>query len=112
MSHDTIQGVGPDVPVTTNEYGGKQSETPFGFHLLPASALFEAARVAQYGATKYGETFEERNYTKIPTVEHLNHALQHIYAFIAGDTQDDHLGHALVRLMFAYDVDCLQNKGD
>lgn len=99
-----IIGVEADAPVIINEIGGKQSDSPFGFYLLPASSLFDAARVAKYGADKYGETFEDRNYTKISTVEHLNHAIQHIYAFLAGDTQDDHLGHAIVRLMFAYDV--------
>jgi len=102
---DYIFGVEPDAPVVENENGGKQSDTPYGFHLLPCSALFDAARVAKYGADKYGETFDKRNYTKIDTVEHLNHAVQHIYAFLAGDTQDDHLGHAIVRLMFAYDVE-------
>ena len=100
-----IAGVEPDAPVITNPNGGKQSDTPYGFHLLPISALFDAAKVAKYGADKYGETFSKRNYTKIDTIEHLNHAIQHIYAFLAGDKQDDHLGHAIVRLMFAYDVE-------
>ena len=99
-----IFGVEPEAPVIMNENGGKQSDTPYGFHLLPISALFDAAKVAKYGADKYGETFDKRNYTKIPVTDHLNHAVQHIYAFLAGDTQDDHLGHAIVRLMFAYEV--------
>jgi len=99
-----VLGVEPDAPVVENENGGKQSDTPYGFHLLPISALFDAAKVAKYGADKYGETFENRNYTKIDEKEHLNHAIQHIYAFLFGDRQDDHLGHAIVRLMFAYDV--------
>lgn len=102
--YNIIAGIEPDAPVTVNENGGKQSDTPYGFHLVPSSAIFDAAKVLKYGADKYGETFEHRNYNKISTVDHLNHALQHIYAFLAGDTQDDHLGHALVRLMFAYDV--------
>lgn len=102
---DIILGVEPDAPVVENENGGKQSDTPYGFHLLPISALFDAAKVAKYGADKYGETFDKRNYTKIDTLDHLNHAVQHIYAFLAGDKQDDHLGHAIVRLMFAYDVE-------
>ncbi len=106
-----IDGVEPDAPVVVNENGGKQSGTPYGFHLLPPSALFDAAKVARYGADKYGETFTDRNYTKISTVEHLNHASQHIYAFLAGDKQDDHLGHAIVRLMFAYDVDRRDSDG-
>ena len=106
-----IDGVEPDAPVVVNENGGKQSGTPYGFHLLPPSTLFDAAKVARYGADKYGETFTDRNYTKISTVEHLNHAIQHIYAFLAGDTQDDHLGHAIVRLMFAYDTNRREQDG-
>lgn len=100
-----IKGLEPDAPVIINDNGGKQSDTPYGFHLIPTSAIFDAAKVLKYGADKYGETFENRNYTKIDTVDHLNHALQHIYAFLAGDKQDDHLGHAIVRLLFAYDVE-------
>ena len=104
MSSEYIFGVEPDAPVVTNEIGGKQSSSPYGFYLLPPSALFDAAKVCKDGADKYGETLTNRNYTKISTEEHLNHALQHIFAFLAGDTQDDHLGHAIVRLMFAFDV--------
>lgn len=103
--NDYIPGVEPDAPVIINANGGKQSDTPYGFHLLPVSALFDAAKVAKYGADKYGEDFCHRNYTKISQIEHLNHAVQHIYAYLAGDKQDDHLGHAIVRLMFAFDVD-------
>ena len=87
-----------------NQAGGKQSATPYGFHLLPLNAMFAAAAVAQYGAEKYGEDFYHRNYTKIPAEEHINHAIQHLYAFLAGDESDDHLGHAIVRAMFAYEV--------
>ena len=51
-----ILGVQPDVPTETNECGGKQSATPYAFHLLPPNAIFAAAEVAKYGAEKYGET--------------------------------------------------------
>ena len=110
MNTGFVPGIEPDAPVVTNDNGGKQSDTPYGFHLLPISALFDAAKVAKYGADKYGETFYNRNYTKIDEIDHLNHALQHIYAFLSGDTQDDHLGHAIVRLMFAYDVNKRKGK--
>ena len=71
--------------------------------------MFAAARVALQGAIKYEETVRDRNYTKIPAEEHANHCVQHLYAYLAGDASDDHLGHAIVRCMFAYDVD--QRKG-
>lgn len=110
-----LLGVTPDAPVVTNENGGKQSASPYAFELLPPHALFEAAAVAKHGADKYGESFGNRNYTKIDSKSHLNHALQHIYAYLAGDKSDDHLSHALVRLMFAVDMDrreSMENKPD
>lgn len=66
--------------------------------------MFAAAQVAHRGAVKYGETFDNRNFVKIPAEDHINHALQHLYAHLAGDRTDDHLGHAIVRAMFAYEV--------
>ena len=99
-----LSALSPDAPVTENALGGKQSETPYAFHMLPPEAMFAAAQTAGYGAKKYGETFSDRNYVKIQTEDHLNHALQHVYAYLAGDKQDDHLPHAIVRLMFAYDT--------
>lgn len=74
--------------------------------------MFAAATVAKYGAEKYGEDFYHRNYTKIPPEEHINHAIQHLYAFLAGDESDDHLGHAIVRSMFAFEVNHERNKTD
>ncbi len=74
--------------------------------------MFAAAMVAQYGAEKYGEDFYHRNYTKIPPEEHINHAIQHLYAFLAGDESDDHLSHAILRAMFAYEVDHERDRTD
>lgn len=30
---ESTEGVAPDAPVVVNEAGGKQSDTPYGFHL-------------------------------------------------------------------------------
>ena len=105
MSQEILLGVSPDAPVVTNEKGGKQSASPYAFELLPPYAMFQAAEVARHGADKYGEKFGDRNYVKIDSKSHLNHALQHIFAYLAGDTSDNHLAHALVRMMFAVDMD-------
>lgn len=99
-----VKGMAPDAPVVTNEQGGKQSDSPYAFHMIPVSSVLAAAEVCAYGAKKYGETIGNRNYTKIPTEEHINHAIAHMYAYLAGDKTDDHLGHAIVRAMFAYDT--------
>ena len=41
-----------------------------------------------------------------------NHAIQHLYAYLAGDTSDDHLAHAILRAMFAFEVDHEQDRTD
>lgn len=92
-----VEGVGPDAPVITNEVGAKQSGSPYRCDLLDGSAILRLSAVLKYGADKYGDN----NWRGIPLMDHLNHALVHIFAYLAGDTQDDHLGHAQCRLHMA-----------
>ncbi|GHU71328.1 hypothetical protein FACS1894184_17980 [Clostridia bacterium] len=106
-----IEGIGPDAPTTSNSAGGQQSLNPYGFHLIPARALFEVARVLQQGAAKYGETLDDRNYNKVPLEAHLNHALAHIFAMLAGDSSDAHGAHACCRLLFALDQSIRYENG-
>lgn len=89
--------VGKDLKTIINEHGGAQSEVYYRFDLIDTSAIFALAKVLKEGADKYGEN----NWRKICAGEHINHALIHIYAYLAGDKQDDHLEHAFTRLMFA-----------
>lgn len=98
---DLIEGVGPDAPTVVNEHGGKQSQVLYRFDLVDPIAMFEMCRVLQKGAEKYGED----NWKNISIRDHLNHLLIHVYAYLAGDTQDDHLSHALCRAMMAVAVD-------
>ena len=42
---------------------------------------------------------------------HLNKALIHIAAFLAGDTQDDHIGHACCRLQMALEKHLSEQTG-
>lgn len=86
--------------MTQNEHGGKQSYIPVRFDLIDGKAMFEMAKVLDYGARKYGEG----NWRAIDIPEHLNHALAHIFAWLAGDRTDDHLSHALCRTTFAVAV--------
>ena len=74
--------------------------------------MFAAAETAKYGAEKYNETLQNRNYKRISAEEHINHAIQHLYAFLAGDESDDHLSHAILRAMFAYEVNHEQDRTD
>lgn len=96
-----VKGVGADAPVVANKFGGKQSKMEYDFTQLDPLAMFQLAGILKRGADKYGRD----NWKRITTEEHLNHALQHIFAYLAGDRQDDHLGHAFCRLMMAIVVD-------
>lgn len=90
----------PDAPTTTNEKGGNQSDIRVRFDLIDAKALFEMAKVLDAGAKKYGEN----NWRKIEVEDHLNHLLMHTFAYLSGDTTDDHLSHILCRATFALGV--------
>lgn len=94
-----IDGIGPDAAMETNERGGKQSATPYRVDLIPPLAVLHVAKVSKYGAASHGVN----NWHRIPSADHLNHALAHIFAHLAGDTQDDHLGHAAWRVLAALD---------
>lgn len=95
-----IDGVGPDAPTTTNERGGKQSHVPYRMDLIDGAALFAMAKVLAEGAEKYGAN----NWRAIAIEDHLNHLIIHAYAYLAGDTSDEHLAHALCRATFAQAV--------
>ena len=95
-----IAGVGPDAPIVTNEKGGTQSALPYRFDLVDPLVMFNLAHILDQGAKSHGLW----NWREIPVNDNLNHALAHIYAHLAGDVQDDHLGHALCRLMFAKSI--------
>lgn len=92
-----VAGVGPDAPTETNERGASQSQVEYHFDSIDARALLELARVHAQGDTKYGRD----NWRGIAERDHINHALIHLYAYLAGDTQDDHLAHALCRTEMA-----------
>lgn len=96
----TIDGVGADAPTVVNEAGAKQSSTLYRMDLLPPAATLAVAAVLKHGADKYGAD----NWRGIPVEDHLNHALIHAYAFLAGDEQDDHLEHFACRALMALEI--------
>lgn len=100
-STPVIAGVGPDAPTVTNDAGGKQSAVPYRCDLLPPRALLDVAAVLKGGADRYGDD----NWRAIGRRDHLNHALTHVYAYLAGDRSDDHLSHAACRLLFAMETE-------
>lgn len=95
-----IEGVGKDAPVVENEVGAKQSGSPYRCDLFPPQAMLAVAKVLKEGADKYGD----ENWRGIPIRDHLSHAMTHMLAYLAGDSQDDHLGHAACRMLMALDL--------
>lgn len=95
-----MRGVGKDAPMIVDEDGGKQSKTVGRFDLVPGEAIIRAAAICEAG-----ENHGHNNWRRIKYASHINHALQHLSALLADDTSDDHLGHALVRLMMAVAVE-------
>lgn len=75
----------------------KQEALPARFDLVPPSALERVAQTLHEGAEKYGEY----NWQTINLDDHINHAIAHVYAYLSGDDSEDHLTHAICRLMFA-----------
>lgn len=95
-----LSGMAANIDTTTNEQGGKQSDLPYRFDLIPMLAFIAEAGVLYVGAKTYGVG----NWKSIPIEDHLNHAMAHIAAYLSGDKQDDHLTHASCRIHFANEL--------
>lgn len=74
------------------------------YDLISPIGLEAVARACAEGASKYGDWNWERG---MPVHDLLNHALRHIYCYLAGDRTDDHLGHAAWNLLAAVHSDAL-----
>jgi hypothetical protein len=65
--------------------------------LIPLEGLKRLGRTLKEGAEKY----DDHNWRYgFKWSNPANHALQHIYKFLAGDESEDHLGHAMANLFF------------
>ncbi len=100
MSKKDEQLVGKVHPMNTHSFdsGAKRQELEPRFDLISPNALRRLAMTTAEGAKKYGE-HNWRN--GIPSSNLLNHAINHIYEYIAGDRSEDHLAHGLWELMAA-----------
>lgn len=83
--HATRPDLSPNAPI------------PFAFHLIYANATMAIARVFAEGAERY----ERDNWRLISCEEHINQAITHLFAALAGDKQDEHLEHAGARIIMA-----------
>lgn len=93
-------------PMVTNKEGGNQSQLKHAYTLVPLNSLAEVAQVLHTGASKYGID----NWKLIPTDDHLNHALHHIFLHLAGNTTENHLAHATTRMMMAHEMNITQQE--
>ena len=97
-----LKDEGIDSSIVEAEPGcaGKQSPTFYRFDLWDAEVQLKIAEIFAKGAEKYGAD----NWKHIPSRNHLNKALIHIWGWISGNREDDHLLHAAWRVMAAYVV--------
>jgi hypothetical protein len=101
---NVFDGIREDVPLEETANGAVQSSFPYKFANIPPEAMFALARVLDYGVQKYckdGTDTTEPNMRKIEVKDHINHAIGHLYAFLAGEWNEDHLSHALCRIAYA-----------
>jgi|688.fasta_scaffold1102407_2 hypothetical protein len=68
------------------------------YDLISPIGLEAVARTCAEGAAKYSDYNWERG---MPVHDLLNHALRHIYRYLAGDRSEDHLPHAAWGLLAA-----------
>lgn len=80
--------------------GAVRSDTveAFRYDLVSPVGLREVARTCAEGAAKYDDFNWEKG---MPVHDLLNHALAHIYQFLAGDRAEPHLPHAAWNLLAA-----------
>jgi hypothetical protein len=102
----TLHELVSNTTTTTNEWGGVQHHTPARFDLLPPEAIAQMSLVLGQGAEKYGG----ENWRLISEQDHINHALQHLFSWLAtGDLED--LTHALCRVAFCTELATLEQLG-
>ena len=95
-----VEGVGPDAPMVSDDRGYVSSATPYRMDLMPGKSLLHMAAIMAEGAKTHGEN----NWKNGSVENHLNKMLVHVFAYLAGDRQDDHLGHAAWRAMAALEI--------
>lgn len=67
---------------------------------LTKEPLTIVSKVLTEGLNKYPRD----NWKLVDFKDHINHAMCHLYMYLHGDTQDQHIEHAICRIALAYDT--------
>lgn len=94
------------LPVQTTETGGKQHKRPYRMQAVPPRAILEVGKVREKAYSEYG--YPDENYKQIDIRENVGRAIMHLYAWLAGDSSNDHLSHAATRCLFALEQELEQ----
>lgn len=90
---------------------GAQRDTRTGkgrYDLISPIALRRLALTLERGASHYGD----RNWEKgMPICRLLDSALRHLFQYLDGETDEDHLGHAMFNVMALCHMDELIQSG-
>jgi hypothetical protein len=93
--------IGESVKFDTGAVRSAEAEAT-RYDLVSPIGLEAVARTCAEGAAKYGDWNWEKG---MPVHDLLNHALRHIYRYLAGDRSEPHLPHAAWGLLAAIHSD-------
>lgn len=98
--------LGDHLPITESESGYKTSETPYRFDISPFRAMLHCANITYEGAKTHGDD----NWRKGSVEAHVDKAIIHAFAWLAGDRSEDHLGHLAWRGLAACEIGMMAEK--
>ena len=97
MTHEEMEAI------ANNQYPQDEEEDEFRY--LSPTWLNEIARGLTAGAKRH----PDETWRTIPAKEHAWRAVRHLIKYLQGDKQDNHLIHAAMRVMMAFETDKAEN---